>query len=309
MPANLLSLALLLPPVASQCLFSSPANSPVKYTFDATALASASGDYQWADTRAMNTASSGSNYTYTFNVCRPVNAVNVPSGTCPQDPNLAAFQWAPPPSSWCVGLGYANPGGDATQQPTYSLLDPADPSYGFNISYASSNTNSICSPSFHLILRCGNNAFPAPNLPAPAGQPAASRSTLITEVGNCKYEAYSWTLAGCPLGAWRRPPAWPHWRPPRASTHSTPPPHAPYRQSAPRQMATFVLAWAFAARTQQRDPLDASVTTAILAQTAASQPAPFPGAPLRAPFLAASFWPPAASWAMAFTSFAPSRAR
>ena len=201
MPATLLSLALLLPSAASQCLFSSPANSQTAYSFDASALASASGDYQWQDTRAMNTASSGSNYTYTFNVCRPVNAANVPSGTCPQDPNLAAFQWAPPPSTWCIGLGYANPGGDATQQPTFSLLDPADPSYGFNISYASASSNSICAPSFHLILRCGNNAFPAPNLPAPSGQPAASRSTLITEVGNCKYEAYSWSLAGCPLGA------------------------------------------------------------------------------------------------------------
>ena len=178
--------------------FQSPSPAGPTYTFDVTRYASAQSDYQWADQRAYATASSGSNYTYTFNVCQPVN--NIPPA-CANilDQNVQAFQWAPqaPPAStaWCASLSQV---GAQYGAPAMSLLDASDPSYGFNISFPGITTN--CARAFHLIFRCGYDDFPAPNVPPASGQ-ASTVGTFITEVFDCHYEAYSWSKAGCPLGA------------------------------------------------------------------------------------------------------------
>jgi hypothetical protein len=73
-----------------------------------------------------------------------------------------------------------------------SLLDDKDPSYGLNLTYLGFNDGSACQRAFHLILRCGYEPFP----PADSTQ---NTGRFITEVSDCHYEAYSWSLAGCPL--------------------------------------------------------------------------------------------------------------
>ena len=136
-------------------------------------------------------------FSFTFNVCGALSLTQTPQecqGLSP-DPSTCAFQSIPAGPSfpgYCQSLGVFS----AAAPPSYALLDPYDPSYGFNMTYAvpsSSGSNGCTAPSFHLIFRCGYDDWLPPSS-------STSLRVLITETFNCHYEAYSWTKKGCPLG-------------------------------------------------------------------------------------------------------------
>ena len=129
-------------------------------------------------------------YVYTFNICK--NVVSPPAA-CGTSIQAGAFQTSPPGAAggtWCAPLSNSLSGASPPVQ--VSLIDSADPSYGINVTYLGYNGDAACQRAFHLILRCGYEPFlPADN--------TVNTRRFIAEVDNCHYEAYSWSLAGCPL--------------------------------------------------------------------------------------------------------------
>ena len=129
-------------------------------------------------------------YTYTFNVCK--NVVNQPPA-CAGAPPAAAYQWSTaysPPVCYPLSNSFSG----SPPPVTVDLLDPLDSSAGFNLTYlpyADPANPTGCQRALHLLFRCGYEPF------RPATGSVDTRA-LVVEVDSCRYEAYSWTLAGCP---------------------------------------------------------------------------------------------------------------
>ena len=122
-------------------------------------------------------------------MCGAVPPGTVPANCGTDDPSTVSALSHRVDNQACQPLGLFS----AAAPPTYALIDEYNPSYGFNLSYASPAPSSDgCTRSFHLIFRCGYDDW------TPAGQ---AQRTLITETFNCQYETYTWTKKGCPLGA------------------------------------------------------------------------------------------------------------
>lgn len=169
------ALALLSTAVAQDCMYT---NEAMKASFDLSAMKmGSSSPYQVKDT--FDTIER--NYTYVFNVCADAD---VPDANCEESEAGAgaapAFQLYDDGRCWRLGNSYKNN--------EYSLLDAADPTQGFQVTYLDGDTchlNTDVQREMTVKFKCSESWGKVPD------------ARVVEEM--CHYELMFETIFGCPL--------------------------------------------------------------------------------------------------------------